>query len=143
MSTDPEQTARTFLTAYGRRDVDAALALVAPDARIDIFATGLRGGGPADLRDLLEKTARAFPDLLLTVRRVVAAGRVVAAEFAVEGTQAADYLGAINQEKHLDVAQAWRFEVDDGRITAVGAYWCANQLYRRLGVKRQDQIAIV
>jgi len=31
----------------------------------------------------------------------------------------------------------------DGRIVAIDAYWCQQQLYRRLGVKRFDQIAIV
>ena len=61
----------------------------------------------------------------------------------MEGTQAADYLGAINQEKHLDVDQAWRFTVAGDRITGVDAYWCQNQLYRRLAVKRLDQISLV
>jgi hypothetical protein len=30
----------------------------------------------------------------------------------------------------------------DGLITEVTAYWCQAQLYRRLAVKRYDQIAI-
>jgi ketosteroid isomerase-like protein len=70
-------------------------------------------------------------------------GDVVLAEVSIEGTQAADYLGVINQEKHLDVDQAWRFTVENGSITTIQAYWCQNQLYRRLAVKRLDQIAIV
>lgn len=137
------QTVRTFLDAYARRDVEAALAVVAPDVRVDLHALDVRDGGLAELRDLLERTVRAFPDLLLTLGAVIEAGPVVAAEFKLEGTQAADYLGAINQEKHLDVDQAWRFTVEDGRIARVDAYWCQNQLYRRLAVKRHDQIAIV
>jgi hypothetical protein len=32
--------------------------------------------------------------------------------------------------------------VDGGAITQVTAYWCQQQLYRRLAVKRFDQIAI-
>jgi ketosteroid isomerase-like protein len=68
---------------------------------------------------------------------------VVTALFKAEGTQAADYAGAINQEKHLDIDQAWRFTVAGGQITEVHAYWCQGQLYRRLAVKRFDEIAIV
>jgi hypothetical protein len=60
----------------------------------------------------------------------------------VEGTQAAHYAGAINQEKHLDIDQAWRFTVTGGLISGVSAYWCQRQLYRRLAVKRFDAIAI-
>ena len=30
----------------------------------------------------------------------------------------------------------------DGLITEVAAYWCQAQLYRRLAVKRYDEIAI-
>ncbi len=50
--------------------------------------------------------------------------------------------GAINKEKHLDIDQAWRFVVTDGLITGVTGYWCQAQLYRRLAVKRYDEIAI-
>ena len=61
---------------------------------------------------------------------------------AVEGTQAADFLGAINQEKHLDIEQAWVLSTDGQVITGLTAYWDQNKLYRRLAVKRLDHIAI-
>ncbi|MFD0067787.1 ester cyclase [Streptomyces sp. NPDC056690] len=76
--------------------------------RVNLYATGLRGAGKAELGQFLVDTATAFPDLRLTVRRTIEAGPVVTVELKHEGTQAADYLGAINQEKHLDVDQAWR-----------------------------------
>ena len=52
------------------------------------------------------------------------------------------FFGLVNQEKHLDIDQAWRFTVAGDRITQVRAYWCQAQLYRRLAVKRFDEIAI-
>src|SRR6266480_4031975 len=124
-----------FLDAFGRRDVDTAVARVADDVRVTAHGLGLRG--------ILEDIARAFPDLRVTTKRILRTGDVLTAELKVEGTQAAPYAGAINQEKHLDLDEAWRFEVRDGRIVAIDAYWCQQQLYRRLGVKRFDQIAIV
>jgi steroid delta-isomerase-like uncharacterized protein len=139
----PARTVSAFLTAFGKRDVGAALSVVDDAVRVDIHPTGLREGGQADLRAFLTETATAFPDLLVTVKNLIETGSVVTAELKVEGTQAAGYLGAINQEKHLDVDQAWRFTVSGDRITGVDAYWCQNQLYRRLAVKRLDQISLV
>jgi len=139
----PKQTVSTFLSAFGSRDVEAALSVVDKSVRVDIHPTGLSEGGAAGLRAFLTETVTAFPDLIVTVKNLVETGSVVTAELKVEGTQAAGYLGAINQEKHLDVDQAWWFTVSGGRITVVDAYWCQNQLYRRLAVKRLDQISLV
>jgi hypothetical protein len=77
------------------------------------------------------------------VRRVIVTGDVVTALLKVEGTQAAAYAGVVNQEKHIDLDQAWRFVISDGVLSAVSAFWCQQQLYRRLAVKRFDQVAIV
>ncbi|MBO0819861.1 MAG: nuclear transport factor 2 family protein [Nocardiopsaceae bacterium] len=140
----PEETVQRFLDALADRDPEAAVALAAPDVTVTVFPLHIDGGGAPALRQVLDDLVRAFPDLLITVGKVIVTGEdVVTALFKAEGTQAADYAGAINQEKHLDIDQAWRFTVSDGRITEVRAYWCQAQLYRRLAVKRYDEIAIV
>lgn len=138
----PADTVARFLGALADRDTNAATALAAPDVAVAVYPLRIEGTGPAILDQALKDLVRAFPDLLVTVSRVITAGDVVTALFKAEGTQAADYAGAINQEKHLDIDQAWRFTVDGGRITQVHAYWCQAQLYRRLAVKRFDEIAI-
>ncbi|WP_459974434.1 nuclear transport factor 2 family protein [Nocardioides pyridinolyticus] len=132
-----------FLDAFAQRDVTTALGNVHDEVRVAFYGLDITAQGRDRLGEVLEDLVRAFPDLLLTVKRTIRTGDVVTAELKVEGTQAADYAGAINQEKHLDLDEAWRFEVGGGQITAVDAYWCQQQLYRRLGVKRFDQIAIV
>ncbi|MFJ9778989.1 nuclear transport factor 2 family protein [Amycolatopsis sp. NPDC101161] len=142
-TTTPARTVTRFLTAFELGDVATALSVVDESVRVNLYAIGLRGAGKAELGGFLADTAAAFPDLRLTVRRTIEAGSVVTVELKLEGTQAAGYLGAINQEKHLDVDQAWRFTVDGDRLTGVDAYWCQNQLYRRLAVKRLDQISLV
>jgi steroid delta-isomerase-like uncharacterized protein len=140
--TTPTQTVETFLDALVRHDVDAAMALVDSQAAVTVHPFGLHDKGADVLRTVLADLERAFPDLMVTVSRVITTGDVVTALFKAEGTQSADYAGAINQEKHLDIDQAWRFVVADGLITEVAAYWCQAQLYRRLAVKRYDEIAI-
>jgi steroid delta-isomerase-like uncharacterized protein len=140
--TAPAQTVQEFLAALARGDVDAAIALVDSQAAVTVHPFGLHEKGADVLRTVLADLVRAFPDLRVTVSRVITTGDVVTALFKAEGTQSADYAGAINQEKHLDIDQAWRFVVADGLISEVDAYWCQAQLYRRLAVKRYDEIAI-
>ena len=136
------QTVQAFLDAFARHDIDAAIAVADPQVSVTVHPLGLHGTGADALRDVLADLVRAFPDLLISVSRVITTGNVVTALFKAEGTQAADYAGAINQEKHLDIDQAWRFVVSGGLITGVTGYWCQAQLYRRLAVKRYDEIAI-
>jgi len=138
----PTQTVQAFLDAFARRDVDAAIAVADTQVSVTVHPLGIGGTGADTLRRVLADLVRGFPDLQVSVSRVIATGDVVTTLFKTEGTQSADYAGVINQEKHLDIDQAWRFVVGDGLITEVTAYWCQAQLYRRLAVKRYDEIAI-
>jgi steroid delta-isomerase-like uncharacterized protein len=136
------QTVQAFLDALTRHDIDGAMALVHPQVAVTVHPFGLHESGADVLRTVLADLVGAFPDLVIRVSRVIATGDVVTALFKAEGTQAASYAGAINQEKHLDIDQAWRFVTGGGLITEVDAYWCQAQLYRRLAVKRYDEISI-
>jgi steroid delta-isomerase-like uncharacterized protein len=138
----PTQTVQAFLDAFARHDIDAAVALADPNVTVTVHPLGVHEQGADALRQVLADLVRAFPDLVISVSRVITTGDAVTALFKAEGTQAADYAGAINQEKHLDIDQAWRFVAAAGLITRVDAYWCQAQLYRRLAVKRYDEIAI-
>ena len=138
----PTQTVQAFLDGFARHDVDAAMALADSHVSVTVHPFGRYDGGADALRQVLADLVRGFPDLVISVSRVITTGDVVTALFKAEGTQAADYAGAINQEKHLDIDQAWRFVTAGGLITRVDAYWCQAQLYRRLAVKRYDEIAI-
>jgi ketosteroid isomerase-like protein len=141
-ATSPSVTATAFLDALANHDVEAALALVHPEVSVTVYPLDVHGSTIEALRTILTELVTAFPDLLITRNRLITTGSVVTVLIKVEGTQAAAYAGAINQEKHLDVDQAWRLAVTDGAITQVSAYWCQQQLYRRLAVKRFDEIAI-
>ena len=136
------QTVQAFLDAFARHDVDAAMAVVDPMASVTVHPLGVHARGADALRTVLADLLRGFPDLLVTVSRIITTGDVVTALLTAEGTQAASYAGAINTEKHLDIEQAWRFATDGGLITGVAVYWCQAQLYRRLAVKRYDEISI-
>jgi len=139
---DAQALALRLCERLSDRDSEGANALILADAAVDFGPAGICGSfseeGTKFFRDLIS----AFPDLRLTVHSVVAVSKTAVIEITVEGTQCADFLGIHNQKKHIDVDQAWVIEAARGRITSIRAYWCQTQLYRRLGVKRLDQISI-
>lgn len=138
------KVAQEFFDHMQAAEVDAIIHMVTPDAAVSLVPLKVRGSMVVEGLNYLRELAKAFPDLGIRLRRLfVTTDNTAVAEITIEGTQAGAFLGAVNQEKHVDLDQAWMLEVTpDDRISAVTAYWDCNQLYRRLGVKRLDKIAI-
>jgi steroid delta-isomerase-like uncharacterized protein len=136
--------AQEFFEHMEAGEVDHIIGMTAPGVVVSLVPLGVGGSMAEEGASYLRDLARAFPDLLVRVRRLfVTTDNTAVAEITIDGTQAADFLGVTNQEKHFDLDQGWLLEVTaDGRIGAVTAYWDQNQVYRRLGVKRLDKIAI-
>jgi ketosteroid isomerase-like protein len=135
--------ARTFFARMDAHDTSGALALVAPHTNVALVPLNLQGDAENVGRQYFEQLMSAFPDLSVRVRRLfVGNDNTAVAEIAIEGTQAADFFGVINQEKLMDLDQVWFLHVNDGVIDRIKAYWCQNRLYRRLGVKRLDHVTI-
>jgi steroid delta-isomerase-like uncharacterized protein len=137
-----KETAAAFMTCLNNHDVEGAMALIDPAASFEIVPARIKGSAGDEGAAFVAEVLRAFPDLRITTRSVTGTPGTGVVEITMEGTQAGDFLGIDNQEKHIDVDQAWMFTADNGTITGVKAYWCQNQVYRRLGVKRLDQISI-
>ena len=136
--------AEEFFARMQAGDVDGILGMMTPEATALLVPLGRPGPVAADGASYLRELSRAFPDLLVRVRRLfVTPDGTAVAEITIDGTQADAFLAVANQEKHFDLDQAWMLAVTpDDRISAVIAYWDQNQLYRRLGVKRLDKITI-
>ena len=125
-------------------DVDEILGMMTPEATACLVPLNWHGPMATDGASYLRELSRAFPDLLVRVRRLFVTGdNTAVAEITIDGTQADAFFAVANTEKHFDLDQAWMLKVTpDDRISAVIAYWDQNQLYRRLGVKRLDKITI-
>jgi ketosteroid isomerase-like protein len=135
--------ARTFFARMDAHDTNGALALVTPHASVNLVPLNLQGDAEVVGRHYFEQLTSAFPDLAVRVRRLfVGNDGTAVAQVTIEGTQAADFFGIINQEKFMDLDQIWFLHVTDGAIDRIKAYWCQNQLYRRLGVKQLDHVTI-
>jgi ketosteroid isomerase-like protein len=124
-------------------DVEGTLALIAQEAPVNLIPLQLQGSASEVGRDYFQQLASAFPNLQVRVRRLfVGSDNTAVAEVTIEGNQAADFFGILNQEKLMDLDQVWLLHVGDGAIDRIKAYWCQNRLYRRLGVRRLDHITI-
>ena len=136
--------AETFFARVEAGEVDEILGMMTPDATVSLVPLNRHGPMAADGASYLRELSRSFPDLVVRVRRLFVAGdNTAVAEITIAGTQAEAFLAMANQEKHVDLDQAWMLRVTpDDRISAVIAYWDQNQLYRRLGVKRLDKVTI-
>jgi len=138
------ELAEKFFGHVEAGEVDEILGMVTPEATVSLVALNRHGPMAAEGASYLRELSSCFPDLLVRVRRLFVTGdNTAVAEITIDGTQADAFLAVTNQEKHVDLDQAWILMVTpDDRISAVIAYWDQNQLYRRLGVKRLDQITI-
>ena len=136
--------AEEFFGRLQAGEVDEILDLMTPEATVSLVPLNWHGPMAAGGASYLRELSRSFPDLVVRVRRLFVTGdNTAVAEITVDGTQADDFLAVVNTEKHVDLDQAWLLTVTpDDRISAITAYWDQNQLYRRLGVKRLDQVTI-
>jgi hypothetical protein len=82
----PAQAVTNFLDALARLDPAAALAVVDPQAEVTVHPLGIHGTGADLLGTVLADLTSAFPDLLLSVHRVIATGAVVTALIKVEAS---------------------------------------------------------
>jgi predicted ester cyclase len=136
--------AEEFFGRLRAGEVDEILGLMTPEATVSLVPLNWHGPMAAGGSSYLREMSRSFPDLEVRVRRLFVTGdNTAVAEITIDGTQADDFLAVANQEKQVNLDQAWMLTVTpDDRVSAVIAYWDQNQLYRRLGVKRLDQITI-
>jgi predicted ester cyclase len=137
------EAAGAFIACLARHDIDGALTACSPQCRIRVIPLALDGAIHAEGRRFFESWIAAFPDLTLSTRRIFATrDDVVAVETTFDGTQASGFLGVINQEKHIDLDEAWLLRIHADRVEEVKLFWCQNQLYRRLAVRRLDRVTI-
>ncbi len=136
--------AEEFFARMEAGDVDEILGMMTPEATVSLVPLNWHGPMAAGGASYLRELAGSFPDLLVRVRRLfVTSDSTAVAEITIDGTQADAFCAVANQEKHVDLDQAWMLTITpDDRISAVIAYWDQNQLYRRLAVKRLDKVTI-
>ncbi|MFZ0218034.1 MAG: nuclear transport factor 2 family protein [Candidatus Dormiibacterota bacterium] len=136
--------AKEFLDRMGAGRVGDALALVEPDAPVELTPLNLHGPAAEVMRRYLADVAAAFPELRLSIRRLfVGMDRTAIAEVRIQGAQAGELWGIPARGRVLELDQVWLLRVDEGlTIDRIGAYWCQYQLCNMLGARRLDRVAV-
>ena len=108
--------AEEFFARMQAGDVDGILGMMTPEAAVSLVPLSRHGPVAADGAWYLRELSRAFPDLLVRVRRLFVTGDDTAvAEITIDGTQADAFLAVANQEKHFDLDQALDADGHAGR----------------------------
>ena len=132
-----------FIASVVSHDFASALALATPDAHFEIVPLREVGSLATEGKSFFADLSAAFPDLSLTlIHQFTTSDGSTCARLRIEGTQAGDFRGLVNQEKHMDLEGGWLIRTKAGKVASVRLFWCQNMLYRRFAVKRNDQITI-
>lgn len=137
----PRQVVAAFLSTLHEGRLDDAMAMVS--SRVSVMApsvTPKNADGGAQLREILVDLMSGISDPTLDVRKVIATSEAIAVVFRVGGWPT-DHSGSRLVNRRVDLDHAWRFQVLDGLITDVAAYWCHAQQLRRMDVERHERVA--
>ncbi len=135
-----EATVRQEAEAWSRHDVQALLKLYARDAILEDsqYPEPLRG--ESGVRKDAENTFKSFPDVRVTILRIISSGDTVAVEWRFEGTNTGPLImpdgttmPATNRHVTLQGAGFWRVD-QQGRIQEEHRYSDTASFMQQIGI---------
>ncbi|WP_170182418.1 ester cyclase [Blastococcus colisei] len=129
---------RALYDAFNAGDLDGAAGLVSDDFQLTDVAAGQTLNGPDGCRQWLGMFRTALPDASAELVTVMAEGPRVATEHVGRGTHRGPLVsggGTIPPTgRTIELRLAELFDVQQGRITALHAYYDSASLMRQLGL---------
>lgn len=138
MSDDVTKVVRLLFEAFNERDLERAAAAVSDDFELVDVAAGQTFRGPDGCRQWLEIFRTALPDARTEIVNLFTDGARVASEHIGRGTHTGPFVtpaGAIpatGRQVELRIGEI--YEVRDGKITKLYAYYDSATLLRQLGL---------
>jgi steroid delta-isomerase-like uncharacterized protein len=137
-STTAKDLVGIVFEGFNARDVDRVAAICAEDFTLEDIPAGLTLHGPAGMRLWLQTWIDAAPDAWATVERIFGEGSWVATEH--HGT--ATHTGPLRTPtgeipptgRRLDLWFSENFEVRDGKLRRMRAYYDGAAVMRQLGL---------
>lgn len=131
IANSPEATAKAFLRAINRQDVDALVALMSPGHRF-VDSLGNVMTGREKMRDGWIAYFRMVPDYTVAIEEVFVSGPVVVMLGVAQGTYSSN--GELRTENRWQTPLAVRAFVDEGQVAEWRVY-ADNEPIRRLMAK--------
>jgi len=124
---------REGLDAFNADDLDACLALIAPDLVLNLAGLQEPLRGREAWREGFALIKRAFPDLHAQIEDIVAAGDRVAVRLTFHGTHAGEYLGFAATGRRIGYVSHEFYRLADGLVTEEWVCSDTATLLRQLG----------
>jgi steroid delta-isomerase-like uncharacterized protein len=132
------EVVRALYDAFNAGDLEDAAVLVSDDFQLTDVAAGQTLSGPDGIRRWLDMFRTALPDASAELVTVVAEGPRVATEHVGRGTHRGPLIGPGGTipptGRAIELRLAELFEVHEGRITSLHAYYDSASLMRQLGL---------
>ena len=137
MSTRPVTSAEVageIFDALGKRDLGAAMALVADDAVDDFVVIG-EVRGKAAIRRFFEELLAALPDFEITVSRIVADDAVAAVQWRAVGSfSGGPFLGVESTGRRVEIRGVDVMEIAGGLVRHNTIYYDGASFARQVGM---------
>lgn len=121
--------------AFARRDIDALVALHAPDAVMDSNVAGRVSGRDA-IRDVYRRWFTALPDSGFHPEDFIIDGSIAAEIAIMTGTDTGGFLGFSATGRPVRVRSAWMFGARGGELTYVHPIYDFTGMLVQMGVIR-------
>jgi steroid delta-isomerase-like uncharacterized protein len=129
-----EKAALAMFEALANRDLDALAAFWDDDTVEDIVPVGIYRG-QAEIRDFFSQFLTAFPDLEVTVDRVVADAGTAAVQWRIGGTfEGGPFLDIEPNGKRLEMRGCDMMEIDEGKLRRNTVFYDGADFARGIGL---------
>jgi len=134
MTIDLAHYAKTINDAWNSHDIDKVLSYYSPEYIGDDVGQPSRLCGHKDLRSMLEKYWRAFPDLRFTITNTVIQGSCMAIAWVAEGTHQGPIMNIPPTGRKVGVCGVSLIEVEDGLVVRGEYVWDLAGMLRHMGL---------
>ena len=137
MSAENRALFQEFVNGMNKKDVSFVERLVDPDF-VDHDPAPGQAPGLQGIKDLMQMFFTAFPDLHVTVNRLVADEDTVAGAVTTEGTQDGDFMGIPKSGMKISITELHMMRIANGKMVEHWGVGDGMTMMQQLGVMGED-----
>jgi steroid delta-isomerase-like uncharacterized protein len=137
MSAENRALFQEFVNGMNNKDVSFVDRLVDPDF-VDHDPAPGQAPGLQGIKDLMQMFFTAFPDLHVTVNRLVADEDTVAGAVTTEGTQDGDFMGIPKSGMKISITELHMMRIANGKMVEHWGVGDGMTMMQQLGVMGED-----
>jgi steroid delta-isomerase-like uncharacterized protein len=137
MSAENRALFQEFVNGMNKKDASFVDRLVDPDF-VDHDPAPGQAPGLQGIKDLMQMFFTAFPDLHVTVNRLVADEDTVAGAVTTEGTQDGDFMGIPKSGMKISITELHMMRIANGKMVEHWGVGDGMTMMQQLGVMGED-----